>query len=371
VNSFHIYQSQFARYWSLVFLLSAVYPFALYLGIRERSTSALALGIVAGVLAVLAHPVAVLPLGGLGLFLALQLRHQNLGRLWVQPSVRGGVLLTLVLAAAIAVRYGPVLHAWIVDRPHRLRDHLLNAPSGFGVKQIALLLSYVDGLTLPVVLSGVLGIWILWQTRNRQLAVLLTCLVIVPVAFIVLLSFRTAVSTTYLVPAVPILFMGAGVLLDRLAEVDWGVRPRWLLPTTVVVIILTPSLPTLLSQYRDGRRADFRGVAHWLDKRLVPQDVVYSDQYRTLAYYLHGTHVDQLGPNLAPLIQATRALQESGGVGSVWIVAPVRGGVRSHPNYGRLKQWLYDNCQLRNVIGTPRLDFRKNDLHIYRCPCEP
>ncbi|HEV8176709.1 MAG TPA: glycosyltransferase family 39 protein [Gemmatimonadales bacterium] len=372
VNNFHIYQSSFARYWSLVFLLSAVYPFAIYLGIRDRSRGALALGVIAGVLAVLAHPVAVLPMGGLLLFYVLQLRHKDLGRLWGRPSVRWAAFLTVVLAAVIALRYVPVLRSWIFDRPHlRLGDHLLRAPTGLGVKQIAILLGYVEGLTLPVALAGVVGIYILWRARSQELALLLSCLLIAPVSFILLLSFRTAVSTTYLVATVPILFMGAGVFMDRLIAVEWGIRPRWLLPGTLVLIMLSPSLPTLLSQYRDGRRADFRGAARWLDVRLGPQDVVYSDQYRTLTHYLPEQHVDRLEADPAPLIRSMRALQQSGGPGSLWIVAPVQGGVRSNAGYGLLKQWLYDNCQLRKVTGKPRLDFRKNELHIFRCAPAP
>lgn len=365
VNNFHIYQSQFARYWSLVFLLAAIYPFAIYVGIRDRRPGILALGIVAGILGVLAHPVALLPVGGLALFYLLQLRQQNLGRLWAQPVVRWGIFVVGLVGVVILMRYLPILRAWIVDRPQRLGDHLLHAPSGLGVKQIALLLGYFESLTLPVVLSGLVGIYILWQARNRQLALLLACLFIVPVAFIVLLSFRTAVSTTYLVAAVPILFMGAGVFLDHLAAVDWGVRPRWLMLTTFIVIMLASSMPTLLSQYRDGRRADFRRVARYLNKRIGPGDVVYSDQYRTLGYYLH-LPVHQLGANPAPLMQSMGALQQSG-AGTLWIVAPVQGGVRSNRGYGRLKGWIYDNCRLLNVVGKPRLDFRRNEMQVYRC----
>jgi 4-amino-4-deoxy-L-arabinose transferase-like glycosyltransferase len=368
VNSFHVSQSQFARYWSLVFLLSAVYPFALYHGVRERNLGEIATGILIGVLAALAHPVGVLPVGGLALFLAIQLRHQDPRQLWRLKSVRWGALLAVILAAVVAVRYVPVLHGWIVDRPRvQVGDHLLHTPGGLGVKQLGLVLSYVEGLTLPVLLSGAVGIYLLWQ-RDRDLAQLLACLFIFPVAFIVLLSTGTAVSTTYLLPAVPVLFVGAGVFLDRLAAVDWGLRPRWLLPATVAAIIMTPSVPTLVSQYRDGRRADFRGVARWLERRLAPQDAVYSDQYRTLAYYLRGTHVDQLGADPAPLMRSVRLLQDSPPRGALWIVAPVRGGVRSNPKLGRLKRWIYENCQLRNTFGVPRLDFRKNDLQVYRCP---
>jgi predicted membrane-bound mannosyltransferase len=43
VSPLHIMYSQLARYWSLVFLLCLIYPYALYLGIREGNRGWLAL----------------------------------------------------------------------------------------------------------------------------------------------------------------------------------------------------------------------------------------------------------------------------------------------------------------------------------------
>ena len=372
VNPIHVYHSQYARYWSLVFLLSAVYPFALYLGFRERNRGWLALGLVTGVLAVLAHPTAVLLVGGLGLFLASQLRRDHLARLWRQRSVRWGTLFVVILAAVIGGRYLLVLRNWIFERPQLQggADHLLHSPGGPWVKQAAIMLSYMDGLTPPLMLVGVLGIYLLWQGRDRSLALLLTYLVVVPVAFILLLAFRTAVSTTYLLSTTPIFFIGAGVFLDRLAGVDWELRPRWLLSATVTAIIILAGAPTLVSQYRDGRRNDFRGVARWLNERLAPGDVVFSDQYRTLSHYLRGAEARRLVADPAPLEQSVTRLHESGGGGTLWIVKPVaaEGGHRTNPRLGSLKGWIYHNCQLSNSIGVARLDFRHNELQIYRCP---
>src|SRR5215207_9876693 len=82
-----ILYSQLARYWALVFLLSAIYPYALYIGIRDRSRSALALGIVTAVLAALAHPVSVLLFGGIGLWLLTRFRRPaDLKQLWSHRS---------------------------------------------------------------------------------------------------------------------------------------------------------------------------------------------------------------------------------------------------------------------------------------------
>src|SRR4051812_32217712 len=98
----HVYQSQFARYWSLVFLLSAVYPYALYLGIRERNPRALALGLITAALATLAHPVSLLLLGSLGIwFIVAYVRPSHLGQIWNQRGTRWGMLIAVVLLVAL------------------------------------------------------------------------------------------------------------------------------------------------------------------------------------------------------------------------------------------------------------------------------
>ena len=57
LNPTQILYSQLARYWSLVFLFCSIAPFALFLGVRDRSGRMFALGVVATILAGLSHPV--------------------------------------------------------------------------------------------------------------------------------------------------------------------------------------------------------------------------------------------------------------------------------------------------------------------------
>jgi hypothetical protein len=370
VSNLHIYHSQYARYWSLVFLFSAVYPFAIYLGIRHSDRRLLALGLLTGVLAALAHPVSVLLVGGLALWLAAtHLRRDTLVRLWKHRGGRWGVLLIVMLGAVIALQYIPVLYGWIAahDAPVKRGEHLLHLPSGVGVKQAAFFLSYIEGLTLPLVLTGAIGIYQLWLGRERQLAGLLLCLFGFPTIFLILLSLRTAVSTSYLLPTTPVFFIGAGVFLDWLAGLDRQLRPRWLLPATVTALVILPGMPTLISQYRDGRRHDFRGAARWLEARVSPGDLVFSDQYQVLGHYLPTSRVARLTADPLSLAQMVRTMRESGE--AVWIVAPgASHSFRTNPRLGSLMSWIYQHCQLRNAVGVARLDFRQNQLLIYRCP---
>jgi dolichyl-phosphate-mannose-protein mannosyltransferase len=376
VSGLHVYYSQFGRYWTLVFLLSAVYPFAIYLGLRERSVPTLVLGLFTGVLAVLAHPASVLLLGGMGVWLvATYLRRDHLAWLWSQKdvkSVRWGAGLVLIVMVAVALRFIPMLRAWIVERDTVPRgEFLLHLPDMRGVKELLMLSGYVESLTLPLVLIGAMGIYLLSRRpRDRSLAFLLASMFIFPVAFILLLSFRTPISTFYLVPTTPILFIGAGVFIDRLTEVDLGLRPRWLLPATVVAVIISAGGPTLISQYLDGRRYDFRGAAQWLNDHLAPGDLIFSDQPVVMSHYLRGMEAERLVADPPALMQSERLLHQTGHDGTLWLVAPYtsRGSHRTNRKIGVLKAWIYDHCQLRNVVGVARLDFRVNELQIFQCP---
>jgi hypothetical protein len=370
-----VYYSQFGRYWSLVFLLSSVYPFAIYLGLRERDGRFLVLGLVTGVLAVLAHPASVLLLGGMGVWIiATHVKGEQMTRLWNHRSVQGGTLLLVILIGVAGVRFIPMLQRWISGQNRKPGDtaFLLHIPGGPGVKQLAYLFGFVESLTPALMLVGALGIYLLWRGRDRSLALLLAFMFMLPLTFMVLLSFRTPVSTFYLVPTLPILFIGAGVFLDWLGEIQGELRPRWLLPGTVTAMIIVAGAPTLFSQYRDGRRWDFRGAARWLDSRLAPEDVVFSDQAQVLAHYLRGRQVRRLRGDPAPLMQAVGALHQTRPEGTLWIVAPAPShAFRTNPKLGTLSAWMYDNCQLRNTIGVGRVDFRQQYLQIYRCPPVP
>ena len=374
-NTQLVYYSQFARYWTLVFLLSCVYPYALYLGIRDGSSRMLVLGCVAGVLAVLAHPVAILPLGGLGIWiLAVYLRRDRLAELWGRSSIRWGAAIAVVLALAIAVRFVPVLQSWIsqhdrVPQGEKGGEFLLHAPGPPGVKQLALLLAYIETLTVPLVLTGVLGVYLLWQDRSRTTGLLLACLFVFPIAFIGLVATRTAVSIFYLLPATPALFIGAGVFLDRLVILSRNDRPRWLVPAVVLALIFASGAPSLISQYRDGRRWDFRGAARWLEERIAPGDAIVSDQPKVMAHYLPGKDVRRLLADPVRLDRAMGELQQAPRARTLWIVAPAPShAFRTNPRLNDLNGWMYANCQLRNTIGVGRVDFRQNFLQIYRCP---
>ena len=368
----HVMYSQLARYWSLACLLSAVYPSALYLGVRDRDRRMLALGIVTGLLAVLAHPASFLLVGGPVLLLLGQLRRAHLTRWWSQPATRWALIAIALLAVVLAARLIPILHGWITQHDKNPGSgQFLLRPEPAGRKQIFYVLAYVESLTVPLVLFGGLGLYLLWREGHRTLALFLISLAVFPLTFLALLSLRTPVSQYYLVPTIPVWFLGAGVFVDRLYRSYQGLRPRWLLPAAVVAVIIAAGVPTLISDYRDGRRYDFRAGARWLAPRLQPADMVFSDQPMVLAHYLPRTEVQRLR-NREPLEQSVRELRQAGRGGVLWVVAPAPShAFRTNLKRGGLIGWMYGNCQLRQTMGVGRVDLRQQYLQIYQCPPGP
>ena len=363
--------SQLARYWSLVFLLSTIYPFALYLGFRDRSKTMLAIGGVGGVLAALAHPVAVLLVGGLGLFLVTGLKREDLVRARSSKQGRWLLMLAAVFTAAILVRFIPVLHNWIAfHHGTQGRGQFLRPfQPAKGVVQLIDLANFAESLTVPVVLGALAGIYLLWQGPNRAVARLLACLAGLQIGFITLLSLVTPVSQYYLLPAVPVFYIAAGAFVDQLFQLGSAWRPRWLLAALMLAISIAAGAPTLISDAIDGRRYDFRSSARWIAPRVSPHDIVFSDQPMVTEYYLPEHPVRHLNKDLDSLKVALGELRQENRGGAMWIVAPAAShAYRPNMKQGGMIDWIYGNCRLRQSFGVGRIDFRQDYLQIFFCP---
>jgi uncharacterized membrane protein len=374
VNPTQILYSQLARYWSLVFLFCTIAPIALFLGFRDRSGRMFVLGVVATVLAGLSHPVGVLAVGGPALLLLASLRREQLAKLWGHPGVRWGSVALLVVLALALFRFVPLLQDWISmhDRMPGYGQFLLPTQRPPGIRQLLRLTALADTLTIPVTLAALAGVYLLWRDgRHRPVALLLASVAAVHLGFLLLVSLRTSVSIYYFLPSTPVFFLAAGVFLDYLCRVDWQSRPAWLVPATVTLMMLAAGVPTVVSDYRDGRRFDFRGAARWITEQSTAGDIVFSDQPMVLQHYLPQAKVLHLQQNTEPLADSLRSV-EGRGRSSVWLVAPAAShAFRATLKEGGLRRWMYDNCQLQNTLGRGRLDLRQHYLQVYRCPPSP
>lgn len=358
VNALHVARSQHGRYWTLVFLLSAAYPLVFYIGVRERKRAWIIGSLLLGLLAMLAHPTAGLLAGGIGVWLLVTYgRKVDFGRLRASQLARWVIAGAILALALTAVWLIPLLQNWLAT------SHMKR------LSGTALVLSQVDGLTAELSLVAIAGVLWIWH-RDRSLAVFLTALVLVPTAFLVVLSYGTAVSTAYLFPTAPVVFIGAAIFLDQLTRLPVEPWARRLLTTTVLAVLLASNVPGLWSQYRDGGRPDFRAAAAYLKKHVRGDDNIVSDQSRTLKHYLPDASISPLRRR-PEKVQASLDTVRAAGDGKLWIVvqASLRAGFKNHKlGLGPIADWVYSNCQLRHTVEQPRLDFRNNGLQIFECP---
>lgn len=349
-----VYWSQYGRYYSLVFFFSSVAIIAGYVGFRERRAGWIVLALLSGLLAVLAHPSAGLVLVGIGFWIAA-MSLSDIGRregAWQVPRM-WVIGIAIILGVLALLRFIPELKGWV--GLHQTWGHV----------GIALLLSYLDHLSIVASCFAIAGLVWLWRLDRRALVLLIVLVTAVPVVFLTAVSWRMSVSTGYLLATVPAVIIAAAAFL---AETLRHGAERWsrrLVTTACLFALLGSEAPPLVSQYLDGGRADFRAAAAFLETHIKPEDGIVSDQPRTLKYYLRTAPVEGFERDPATLETARAALAPGA---ALWIVEAVwhRGGFREVDLAGATG-WVRGHCTLEMTKGAWRLDYKHNAISVYRC----
>lgn len=128
----------------------------------------------------------------------------------------------------------------------------------------------------------------------------------------------------------------------------------------VAAVILCP-LPSFISYYMDGNRKDYRSAAAFIEKHLLPGDLVAADTVGALGYYLdipiHGAGRPSTS---APRTVATLSALASKG-GRVWYVCRF---AREEPS-SKVDRWFWQNSVRMLRIKRKRFDYHMNILDVY------
>lgn len=346
-SAWHLYWSQFARYYTLTFLFTGLFGLSLLLWLDRRRVRWIVAALASGVLASLAHPSAV-PVVAVGMVATAGIEIYHRGR----RSRRIWLGLTLAVLGLVAIRFIPMLDAWFENA------EVTCCHGGLG-----LIGSFVNWMTAPVLVLASFGFleWIR-SGRSREGLVIASC-GILPIAGFALLANVTTVSTSYLFPAAPFfLFAAAWLIVGRRAN---GTRPTGLvLASAVTLAAATANLVGVASHYRDGGRLPYREATESLVELQGGSPRVVAEGPQYLTFYEPGADVAVLpydSTDLASLI-SDREYD--------WVLAPrvSRAGFGYYQRqFGEVYDWLKIHCRLHREYGTPRLDFRENTLELYRC----
>jgi hypothetical protein len=349
VAPWHIYHSQEARFYALLFLFGGGAAFSLYLGLERDGKWSLFLSTVFLTLALLTQTAAV--------FLAVAL-FAYLLILWVFPCEKPPGLRWRTFKWFVV----PFMVEGLLMSPFALYvlQHWGMKQEDYKYSPAHIMQALIYNFGAPLI--ALAGFGLLESLRRRErLGLFLAMYGGIPLLLLLTATFllKSAMGPRYLLGALPAYFLLAaygGVLILRQVG---GKSP--LLAAGLVALMLTAQLPFLMSYYVDGDRADYRYAANFLSSQMGPSDVVLSPHSPyTLKYYLQ-RHVELLNVSESELrhIEQTPQVKR-------WLVVVV--GRHSFVNDGEetLERWLQKHGQLVYEHRSGQFDLHTHDIRVYK-----
>jgi hypothetical protein len=354
VSPWHLYASGMARYWSLVYLLAAVYFLFLLRAYRTDRPRHFLMALGALVLGVASHPTFVFAAAGGALGLTLVREDGRFGWRWPSRSawlyLWGPFLLFLAAAStALTLLSGGV-------------ESVRNWGSRGLLGTLRLLPAVVEWATPVLTAAGGLGAVALILDRSapegRRFGTVALFGVLFSLALLMAASLVTSVYADYAISMLPLPIVAAGAMIAAGAVRFTGSRPGFALAATLVV--LAGVLPSTVSHISDGTRFDYRPALRQIEAQ-GPDAPVLSVPIILQRHYAPELNGVELEMNADFL---DRQLAESG---PFWAIIPFRRYGVWQDGSGEVERWVAAHCRLRGSHQRPRLDFRVYRTGLYWC----
>jgi hypothetical protein len=348
LSPWHVFHSQEARFYSILFLFGGVAAWSFYLGLEHGSRAWMFCSALFLFLAVLTHTSAVFVGAALVTYpIALWILpfEKPVGLCWrtmrwfVLPLVVGGLLMTPLILY--------VLNHW------GSREE-----EGYTALHIVIALLY--NFTTP--LMAIAGFGLIESLRRRERLGLFAAIyggMPLMLLFVAILVLKAGMGPRYLLSSLPAYFLLAaygGVQILRYI----GDKSRWLAAGLIAMMLLSP-LPQLLSYYVDGDRGDFRRAATFLKENAQPDDEVLAPQSPyTLKYYL-GRQVQLLRVSS----DALRQLEQPSDATRWLVVIAERTGFNKDKDR-LLERWLLQHGRLVYEYRPGQFDRHVHDIRVYK-----
>jgi 4-amino-4-deoxy-L-arabinose transferase-like glycosyltransferase len=347
-----LYQSQFARYYSLLLLLSAASAFLYLDAARSQSRKTMAMSAVCFALAGLTHPTAffLLPVFAL---------HVLITRPF--PSARSALRIMLPFVLVL----GCVVVAALLnqDALRRTIGYSLDLRRAGTDNAFDIVQGLAYNLGIQVAFLSVIGLALLWR-EDRGIAIFLLLMTAIPFVIVVALAtLGRAVEERYLIPSLGAYFVLAARPVAELDSALQRVRPR--LAPLALVAALVPFLPGVVSHYRDGDRHDMRSAAKFVRERMSPTDLIVAEAHRLFAWYAGYREYEVLEAPPEPSRPKIAKKVQKYSSGALWVVIPDEFEHSPGPE-GEFARWTVQHCQLVAEFHTPRYDYHQNSLRVFR-----
>lgn len=349
VSPWHLYASQFARYWSLVYLLSVVTVGLLARAIREHQPSWYLYTVLAALLGAATHPTFLIALAGVALGTCLV---DAKGSVRLHPPAATAVRylwMPLLLAAALGVL------AVLAIRPEALSNDQSRGVAA-SLRLIPAMIQWTSPTIAGAAVAACILLWGTGSANGRRWATVTAAVVVSLFGGLLVLSFWTGVYADYGISCLPLLVLVIGGAIDHV-ERQLPAAHSWFAAAATTGLVIG-SAPETLSHLVDGSRFDYRPALH-LVRSLGPDHPVVGSigavdwaEYPSLRYVSLGR------------LRRLDAQQ------SFWFVTSVkRFGLRE--GSARLQQWIDAHCRRVASFERKRLDYRQYRVELHWCGPNP
>lgn len=350
VSPWHLYASQFARYWSLVYLLAALAFGGLIAAIESDQRGRYIVAAVTIVLGMATHPTFLFPLAGAVVALHLVDSHGRFGL--IRPTGAAVRWLWLPTLAATAIGFVALK---LLARPESLQNWSTRGIAA----SFRLVPAMVQWAGVPIVIGAMASVLYLgWQepVKGRRWALMTALGAGGAFALLVAASFRTGVYADYGIASLPLVLVAVAGLVDRVAARLADAGPRFALAAGLALAGSTA--PEAVSYLSDGSRFDYR-PAFDLIRRLGPDRPVLGHIEAIAA--AEASDLDYRSMRRDDALRQTPAY---------WLITSIRRfGLRE--GRPRLQAWIDANCRRVAFFERPRFDYRLYRVELHWCGDEP
>lgn len=271
LSPWHLFWSQFARYYTLVFLLGGSTAFCFYLALEQNSLKLLICSLILAILTILSHTPSLLILPAMVFYMIM---------LWIVPVEKPEglnrrnfviVILTIILPALVFLIPGffsYLISGWTVQT--------------WGGGSIYVLMSLIYRLGIPTSLVALLSLVHLLRYRDRR-GVFLMSFTLFPLIIVLFGAAFANVAAYYLFYTVPLYFLLTGY---GAAEVFNNQREKILgLAISLILLFSFIGEDFLYFRYQNGGRAKWREAYQTIAQADLSDSLVVAPII-TAEYYL-------------------------------------------------------------------------------------
>lgn len=348
-SAWHLWFSQYARFYIGVFLFSSLAYFFFFRAIYVAKLNHLIWAVIFSVAAILFHVTAVfVPVSVAVAYLAIFIFLKKDEYACIK-NIKYYLIFCLVVGVFISPVMYSVLTGWVSTGQTWGRGSVLIIPQ---------LVKYIQ---IPIVVAAFFG-WLVLLKKDRVAAIFFILSIVIPVLILMILASFMAISPSYAFYILPLVAILAGIACEEVRE-SLSSTHSVIVSVVVLFLILSTLFPSFASHYLDRSSFHFDSVVEFIDENFQENDQVLS--------FKPGFELpDKKTFVLLPFISFSRdnSIDWKNELQSLldtkdrtWIVI----SSKRKPLSPHLEQWLICNAQLVWRKHAVRLDYEVNGFQVF------